>query len=65
VLDALWDIFGENRLIYGSNWPVSERFGDYATVFGVVQEYFQGKGRRAQERFFAGNAQDAYKGVLR
>src|SRR5207247_1039147 len=23
ALDELWEIFGEDRLIYGSNWPVS------------------------------------------
>ena len=25
VLDSLWDLFGEDRLIYGSDWPVSDR----------------------------------------
>ena len=23
-LDEIWDIFGQDRLIYGSNWPVSD-----------------------------------------
>lgn len=65
VLDALWDIFGENRLIYGSNWPVSERFASYATVFRIVEEYFRAKGRRAWQKFTAENARDAYKVDLR
>ena len=26
-LDALWAACGEDRLIYGSNWPVYERAG--------------------------------------
>lgn len=61
VLDALWDIWGVNRLIYASNWPVSERFASYATLFAVVQAFFADKGRQAQENFYAANARVAYK----
>ena len=61
VLDALWSIFGENRLIYGSNWPVSERYGSYETVFTIAATYFRGKGQAAAEKFFAENAKAAYK----
>jgi L-fuconolactonase len=35
-LEEIWDIFGPNRVMYGSNWPVSERLAPYATVLGVV-----------------------------
>jgi L-fuconolactonase len=65
VLDALWEFFGEDRLIYGSNWPVSERFASYATVHGIVHAYFTERGRRAAEKFFQGNALTAYKPVER
>ena len=61
VLDALWEAFGEDRLIYGSNWPVSERFASYGTVQAIVSEYFGGKGKTAAAKFFAGNAKAAYK----
>jgi L-fuconolactonase len=61
VLDALWEAFGEDRLIYGSNWPVSERFATYGTVQAVVSDYFRGKGKTAVAKFFAGNAKAAYK----
>jgi L-fuconolactonase len=61
VLDALWQTFGEDRLIYGSNWPVSQRFGSYETVFTLVSEYFGTKGAKQAEKFFAGNAMAAYK----
>ncbi len=27
ILDHCWDAFGEDRLIYGSNWPVCEKGG--------------------------------------
>ena len=40
-------MFGAGRLIYGSNWPVSERIAPYATVFKVVHDYFTSKGQQA------------------
>lgn len=61
VLDAMWEIFGEDRLIYGSNWPVCERFGTCATVQTVAHDYFALKGRTALEKFFAKNAGAAYQ----
>jgi predicted TIM-barrel fold metal-dependent hydrolase len=61
ALDALWQAFGEDRLIYGSNWPVSERFADYGVVQGIVHEYFQQHGEKALRKFFRLNALAAYK----
>lgn len=60
VLDALWNTFGEDRLIYGSNWPVSDRAAPYATLHHIVSAYFRGKGRRPWEKFLRDNAFDAY-----
>lgn len=65
VLDAVWNASGEDRLIYGSNWPVSERFASYATVLRIVREYFQGKGNGAAEKFLWRNSIAAYKWVKR
>src|SRR5208337_1868926 len=28
-LDELWGMFGENRLMYGSDWPNSDPWGSY------------------------------------
>ena len=33
-LEVLWDAFGCDRLIYGSNWPVCDRVGEPARVYG-------------------------------
>lgn len=64
TIDVLWDAFGEDRLIYGSNWPVSERFASYATVQQIVNAYFSEKAAQAGEavtaKFFAQNAKTAY-----
>ena len=61
VLDTVWKHFGEDRLIYGSNWPVSARFAPYEQVQRIVTEYFKTKGRAAYEKFFWKNALAAYK----
>ncbi len=60
VLDTLWKLFGEDRLIYGSNWPVSNGGAPYETVVGIVQDYFIAKGGKAAAKFFLGNSQSAY-----
>ncbi|MEW6356127.1 MAG: amidohydrolase family protein [Planctomycetota bacterium] len=61
TLDALWDAFGEDRLIYGSDWPVCSRYADYASVMHVVREYFEGKGKKAAEKYFWKNSKAAYQ----
>lgn len=65
VLDHLWETFGEDRLIYGSNWPVSDKGAPYDVVFKIVAEYFGGKGPAAAEKYFWKNAQAAYRWVER
>jgi len=60
VLDELWKVFGEDRLIYGSNWPVTMRGGSYASYKAVVFEFLEPKGRSAMEKVLAGNAYTFY-----
>ena len=64
-LDELWNIFGPERLMYGSDWPNSDHWGSYGEVLGVVREYFAGKGQAASERFFWKNSIAAYQWVRR
>jgi predicted TIM-barrel fold metal-dependent hydrolase len=61
VLDAMWRAFGDDRVIYGSNWPVSARAASYQVVQTIVQEYVKDRGPEATEKFFRGNAQKAYQ----
>ncbi|MEN3940129.1 amidohydrolase family protein [Prosthecobacter sp. SYSU 5D2] len=65
VLDHLWECFGPDRLIYGSNWPVSDRGLPYDAMFKIVSTYFQGKGREAAEKYFWQNSKTAYRWVER
>ncbi len=61
VLDHLWQNFGEDRLIFGSNWPVSDKGASYDVLFKIVSEYFSGKGSTSAEKYFWQNSHTAYK----
>jgi L-fuconolactonase len=61
TLDVLWHAFGEDRLIYGSNWPVCEVAGTYGQCINIVKSYFQTKGETAYQKYFWQNAQAVYK----
>ncbi|MCW0218120.1 MAG: amidohydrolase family protein [Prosthecobacter sp.] len=65
ILDHLWDSFGADRLIYGSNWPVSDRGAPYEAVFNMVSEYFHAKGLDAAEKYFWKNSLTAYRWIER
>ncbi len=61
TLDAIWETFGEDRVLFGSNWPVSARFASYETVFNIVDGYFRDKGAAAARKYFSANARVAYR----
>ena len=65
VLDHCWECFGEDRVVYGSNWPVSEKGGTYADEFKIVSEYFTAKGSGASEKYFWKNSLAAYRWIER
>lgn len=65
TLDVLWNTFGEDRLIFGSNWPVCEQSSTYATVQNIVTQYFRNKGENAKEKYFWQNSKEAYKWIKR
>ena len=65
ILEHLWQCFGPDRLIYGSNWPVSDRGASYDVVFGLVRDYFSSKGRDACESYFWKNSRVAYRWIER
>jgi L-fuconolactonase len=64
-LDELWDIFGEDRLIYGSDWPNSDLWAPYPQVLKIVREYVSAKGPAAAEKIFWKNSMSAYRWVKR
>jgi L-fuconolactonase len=64
-LDAIWDIFGPDRLIYGSDWPNSDPLGTYPQLLKIVEEYFHAKGAVAAEKYFWKNSLAAYRWIKR
>jgi predicted TIM-barrel fold metal-dependent hydrolase len=64
-LDQLWDIFGEDRLLFGSDWPNADIWAPFETGLRVVREYFAGKGHAAAEKYFWKNSVAAYRWIRR
>lgn len=64
-LDVVSDAFGDDRLIYGSDWPVSERAADYKTQQQIVLDYVKDRGAETLRKFFSINSKKAYKWVER
>lgn len=60
-LDVIWKHFGEDRVIYGSNWPVTKQSGDYASFIRLVNRFFADKGQEAKEDYFWRNAAKVYR----
>jgi predicted TIM-barrel fold metal-dependent hydrolase len=60
-LDALWAIFGEDRILFGSDWPNSDHIATYAETLGIVREYVAAKGPEASEKYFWKNSIAAYR----
>lgn len=65
ILDHVWECFGEDRVVYGSNWPVSDKGAPYDVVFRIVKEYFSAKGKEACEKYFWKNSLVAYRWIER
>ena len=64
-LDEILDVFGIDRVLYGSDWPNGDQWLPVPVGFKIVQEYFTGKGREAAEKYFWRNSVKCYKWVKR
>lgn len=60
-LDAIWDIFGEDRILFGSDWPNSDHIATFSETFGIVSRYIAGKGPKARDKYFRKNSIAAYR----
>lgn len=61
VLDALWDRFGQRRLIFGSNWPVSARFAPLSRIVQIARDAFLARGIDAARDVLGQNAHRIYR----
>lgn len=60
VFEVVFNAFGEDRVVYGSNWPVTDRGGTYAEQLSIIQSYFELKGERVVKKLMADNARTFY-----
>jgi len=60
-IDEVFTLFGEDRVLYGSDWPNSDNWAGYADVFGLVRDYFAQKTAGVRDKYFYGNSQRVYK----
>ena len=65
TLDLLVATFGEDRILFGSDWPNSDGVAPIDHVFRVAKEYFASKPRPVAEKYFWRNSVAAYKWVKR
>jgi predicted TIM-barrel fold metal-dependent hydrolase len=64
-LDRLMGVFGEDRVVFGSDWPNSDGVAPIDRVVNVVKEYFQARPRPVAEKYFWKNSASAYKWIRR
>src|SRR5882757_8437057 len=59
-VEAVVDIFGPDRLLFGSDWPVVNLVADYSRWIATLEQILAGMPRSDQEKFWAGNATRFY-----
>jgi len=59
-LDHVFELFGPDRLIWGSDWPVCLLAADYGRVFDLIADYVSRHCPQAEAAIFGGNALRAY-----
>ena len=59
-LDIVFEAFGEDRLMYGSDWPVCRLAGEYGRVYQLAEEYVSQFSSEAAAKFFGGVAAAFY-----
>jgi predicted TIM-barrel fold metal-dependent hydrolase len=64
-LNRLVGAFGEDRILFGSDWPNSDGVAPIDKVVGVVREFFQMQPQRVAEKYFWKNSLAAYKWIKR
>jgi L-fuconolactonase len=60
-LDVVWEAFGEDRLMIGSDWPVCLLSSKYEVVIGLIEEYLSEFSSNAREKVYGENATRFYK----
>ncbi len=64
-LDEILEVFGIDRVLYGSDWPNSDQWLPVPVAFKLVQDYFLALGRASAEKYFWRNSVKCYRWVRR
>ena len=59
-LDVVFEAFGEDRLMFGSDWPVCLLSGSYPRTLGIVADYLEQFSRGICDKVFGANAARFY-----
>jgi len=59
-LDVVFNAFGEDRVLFGSDWPVCLLAGGYDEVVGLVSNYTADFSSKAKNKLFGANAARIY-----
>ncbi|NHE57397.1 amidohydrolase family protein [Cyclobacterium plantarum] len=60
-LDLVMESFGEDRLMFGSDWPVCNLAANYDQVSSILEKYLEGQPHRVQNKIWAENARHFYR----
>ncbi len=60
-LDVIFESFGADRLMIGSDWPVCLLAGNYEEVMAIVEDYMEHFSAEDKAKVFGQNAIDFYK----
>ena len=58
--DVIVDVFGIDRILFGSDWPVCLLAANYKEVLQILKDYFSNYSKDEQQKFFASNAISFY-----
>jgi predicted TIM-barrel fold metal-dependent hydrolase len=60
-LDQLMETFGDDRVVFGSDWPNSWGTATPAEIVAIARAYFATRSREAAEKYFWKNSLSIYK----
>jgi L-fuconolactonase len=60
-LDVVFEAFGEDRVMFGSDWPVCLLAASYEQAHGLAAEYFKQFPAEVSAKLFGGNALKFYR----
>ncbi len=60
-LDHLWGLFGEDRVLFGSDWPNSDTTASFDQTLRIVNNFIETKSPNARGKYFYRNSLAVYR----